>query len=319
MSIYIIRRLLLFLPTMLGVTVIIFALVRLVPGDIAEVLSVESSTTQDSRDRAIRQIREELGLHRPVVVQYADWIGSAITGDFGYSYWERRPVAEIISERLPVTFELTLLTLVIAMAVSVPAGVMGAVRQGTWVDYVIRMVSITGLSLPLFLTGVLMLYFMIRWFNYFPPLEFARLFSNPWDNLQQMIWPALATALYISAPIIRLTRSQMLDVVREDYVRTARSKGLEERKVIYGHALRNALLPVVTFVGWWGGRLLGGSVVMEVIFGIPGMGTRLIYSVGYRDYPVVQAIVLLMALVFLALNLAVDLLYGYLDPRIRYD
>lgn len=316
---YAVRRLLLFVPTIFGVTVLIFGMMRLVPGDIAEVLAVEVGQTTFQRDEVTQKIRQELGLDRPLVVQYVDWIGKAALGDFGYSYWEKRPVVEIIVERLPVSMELAALTILIATVFAVPLGVISAVKQNTVTDHLVRLISISGLSLPLFLTGILILYFLIRLFHYMPPLEFSRLLDDPIGNLQQMIWPALATAIYISAPIARLTRSQMLDVIREDYVRTARSKGLRESAVLYRHALRNALLPVVTFVGWWGGRLLGGVVVMEVIFGIPGMGTRLIYSVGYRDYPVVQTIVLLMALIFLTLNLVVDLLYGWLDPRIRYE
>ncbi|MCZ6647386.1 MAG: ABC transporter permease, partial [SAR324 cluster bacterium] len=197
-------------------------------------------------------------------------------------------------------------------------GVISAVKQNTWTDYVVRVISIAGLSLPLFLTGILIVYVLIRFFSWLPPLEFQDLADNPWENFQQMIWPALAQAFYISAPITRLTRSQMLDVIREDYVRTARAKGLRERVVIYHHALGNALLPVVTFIGWWGGRLLGGIIIMELIFGIPGMGTSLIDAVSHRDYPTVQAIVFIMALVFLLLNLIIDLLYAWMDPRIRY-
>ena len=316
---YAVRRLWLFVPTIFGVTVLIFGMMRLVPGDIAEILAVEVGQTTFQREEVTQKIRRDLGLDRPLAVQYVDWVAKAAVGDFGYSYWEKRPVVEIIGERLPVSLELAALTILIATLFAVPLGVISAVKQNTLTDHLVRLISISGLSVPLFLTGILILYFLIRLFHYMPPLEFSRLLDNPLANLQQMIWPALATAVYISAPITRLTRSQMLDVIREDYVRTARSKGLKESVVIYRHALRNALLPVVTFVGWWGGRLLGGVVVMEVIFGIPGMGTRLIYSVGYRDYPVVQTIVLLMALIFLIINLIVDLLYGWLDPRIRYE
>ncbi len=316
---YAVRRLWLFVPTIFGVTVLIFGMMRLVPGDIAEILAVEVGQTTFQREAVTQKIRRDLGLDRPLAVQYVDWVAKAAVGDFGYSYWEKRPVVEIITERLPVSLELAALTILIATLFAVPLGVISAVKQNTLTDHLVRLISISGLSVPLFLTGILILYFLIRLFHYMPPLEFSRLLDNPLANLQQMIWPALATAIYISAPITRLTRSQMLDVIREDYVRTARSKGLKESVVIYRHALRNALLPVVTFVGWWGGRLLGGVVVMEVIFGIPGMGTRLIYSVGYRDYPVVQTIVLLMALIFLVINLIVDLLYGWLDPRIRYE
>jgi peptide/nickel transport system permease protein len=200
---------------------------------------------------------------------------------------------------------------------AIPLGVISAVRQNTWLDYVVRILSISGLSLPIFFTGVLILYLLVRFFRYLPPLEYSALTENPVENLKQMIWPALAQAYYIAAPIMRLTRSQMLEVIRQDYVRTAFAKGLSERVVFYHHALRNSLLPVVTFIGWWGGRLLGGVVIMEIIFAVPGMGSALVQAVSFRDYPTVQAIVFMMALIFLTLNLVVDLLYAWLDPRIR--
>ena len=317
---YVARRVLLFIPTLLGVTIVIFLLVRLVPGDIAEILVFDAGNLPPAEvERQIAEIRSELGLDKPVVTQYLSWIGHFVTGDFGFSYWERRPVAEIIGDRFPISMELAVLTLILTMLWSVPLGVISAVKQNTWWDYIVRVLSIAGLSLPLFLTGILILYFLIAFFSWLPPLEYYGFFERPMDNLSQLIWPAIAQALYISAPITRLTRSQMLDVIREDYVRTARSKGLNNRVVVYHHALRNALLPVVTFIGWWGGRLLGGIVIMEIIFGIPGMGTSLIDAVNHRDYPTVQAIVLLLALIFLLINLTIDLLYAVLDPRIRYS
>lgn len=317
---YITRRLLLMLPTLLGVTIVIFALVRLVPGDIAEILVHDAgSLSPEEVTKQIAEIRNELGLDKPVVVQYLTWLKDVVTGDFGFSYWEKRPVAEIIASRFPRSLELALLTIIITMIWAIPLGVISAVKQNTWADYTVRVFSISGLSLPLFLTGILILYLLIAFFNWLPPLEYYGFFENPVGNISQLIWPAIAQALYISAPITRLTRSQMLDVIREDYVRTARSKGLSNRVVVYHHALRNALLPVITFVGWWGGRLLGGIVIMEIIFGIPGMGTTLIDAVNHRDYPTVQAIVFLLAMVFLLINLVIDLLYAVLDPRIRYS
>jgi peptide/nickel transport system permease protein len=253
-----------------------------------------------------------------VVVQYLAWVGNALRGDFGYSYTQRRPVIEILQERFPRSLELAVLTILVAIAWAIPLGVVSAVRQNTWVDYLVRVVSISGLSLPLFFTGVLILYGLVRFFRWLPPLEFVSFASDPLENLKHLIWPTLAQAYYISAPITRLTRSQMLEVIRHDYVRTARAKGLAERGVVYRHALSNSLLPVVTFIGWWGGRILGGIVIMEIIFAVPGMGTALVQAVSYRDYPTVQAMVFVMALVFLTINLLVDLLYAWLDPRIRY-
>jgi len=319
MRTYVLRRLLLFVPTLLGASILIFVLMRLVPGDIAEILVYQTGSEASAvQTRQIQQIRRELGLDAPVVTQYLRWIGAAARGDFGYSYTQRRPVSDILKERFPRSMELAILTLLVATVWSVPLGVVSAVRQNTVLDYLARVLSLTGLSLPLFFTGALVLYALVRFFRWLPPLEFVALTENPSENLKQLIWPAVVQAYYISAPITRLTRSQMLEVIRQDYVRTARAKGLGERAVVYRHALRNSLLPVVTFIGWWGGRLLGGVVIMEVIFAVPGMGTALVQAVSYRDYPTVQAIILVMALVFLGINLLVDLLYGWLDPRIRY-
>ena len=319
MSTYILRRLVLFVPTLVGASILIFVLMRLVPGDIAEILVYQTGSESSAvQKKQIQQIRRELGLERPIVTQYVDWIAAAVRGDFGQSYVQRRPVMDILRERFPRSMELALLTLVIAVVWAIPLGVISAVRQNGPLDYLARLVSLSGLSLPLFFTGALILYGLVRVFHWLPPLEFVSFTEDPLENLKQLIWPALAQAYYISAPITRLTRSQMLEVVRQDYVRTARAKGLAERAVIYHHALRNSLLPVVTFIGWWGGRLLGGLVIMEIIFVVPGMGSALIQAVSQRDYPTVQAMVFVMALVFLALNLAIDLLYAWLDPRIRY-
>src|SRR5919109_2837790 len=319
MRTYVLRRLLLFVPTLLGASLLIFVLMRLVPGDIAEILVYQTGSESSAvQKRQIEQIRRELGLDRPVITQYVAWLAGAVRGDFGYSYSQRRPVNEILAERFPRSMELAAVTLILAALWSIPLGVVSAVRQNTWLDYLVRVLSISGLSLPIFFTGVLILYLLVRVFRWLPPLEYVSLTEAPLENLKQLIWPALAQAYYISAPIMRLTRSQMLEVVRQDYVRTARAKGLGERVVMYRHALSNSLLPVVTFVGWWGGRLLGGVVIMEIIFAVPGMGLALVQAVSYRDYPTVQAIIFVMALIFLAVNLVVDVLYGWLDPRIRY-
>jgi peptide/nickel transport system permease protein len=316
---YVARRLLLFVPSLFGASLLIFLLLRVVPGDIAEILvygaGSESAAVQQQQ---IQQIRAELGLDRPVLVQYAVWLGGAVQGDFGYSYLQKRPVIQILVERFPRSMELAVLTLLVAVVWAVPLGVVSAVRQNTWLDYAVRVVAVSGLSLPIFFTGVLILYALVRFFSWLPPLEFVSIFEDPVENLKQLMWPTLAQAYYISAPIMRLTRSQMLEVVRQDFVRTARAKGLGERSVVYRHALKNSLLPVITFVGWWGGRLLGGIVIMEIIFAVPGMGTALVQAVSNRDYPTVQAIVFVMALLFLGINLVVDMLYAWLDPRIRY-
>jgi peptide/nickel transport system permease protein len=316
---YVVRRLLLFVPALIGASMLIFVLMRLVPGDIAEILVYQTgSETSGVQQKQIQQIRQELGLNQPVAMQYLSWIGGAVRGDFGKSYSQRRPVWDILRERFPRSMELAILTLALAIVWAIPLGVISAVHQNRPIDYLARIASLSGLSLPLFVTGALILYGLVRVFHWIPPLEFVPFSESPVENLKQLIWPALAQAYYISAPITRLTRSQMLEVIRQDYVRTARAKGLAERAVVYRHALRNSLLPVVTFVGWWGGRLLGGLVIMEIIFVVPGMGTALVQAVSQRDYPTVQAMVFVMALVFLLVNLLVDLLYVWLDPRIHY-
>ena len=316
---YVLRRLLLFVPTLIGASILIFVLLRLVPGDIAEILVYQAgSETSTIQERQVREIRTELGLDQPVVVQYVTWFGNALQGDFGHSYTQLRPVAAILKERVPRSLELAALTIVLAMLWAVPLGVVSAVRQNSWADHVVRVLSISGLSLPIFFTGVLVLYGLVRFFQWLPPLEFVAFTDDPLQNLKQLIWPALVQAYYISAPITRLTRSQLLEVIRQDFIRTARAKGVGERAVVYRHALGNSLLPVVTFIGWWGGRLLGGIVITEIIFSVPGMGSALANAVSQRDYPTVQALVFVMAVVFLTINLVVDLLYAWLDPRIRY-
>ena len=316
---YVARRLLLFIPTLIGASILIFVLLRLVPGDIAEILVYQAgSETSTIQERQVREIRTELGLDQPVVVQYVTWLGNALQGDFGHSYTQLRPVAAILKERVPRSLELAALTIVLAMLWAVPLGVVSAVRQNSWADHVVRVLSISGLSLPIFFTGVLVLYGLVRFFQWLPPLEFVAFTDDPLQNLKQLIWPALVQAYYISAPITRLTRSQLLEVIRQDFIRTARAKGVGERAVVYRHALGNSLLPVVTFIGWWGGRLLGGIVITEIIFSVPGMGSALANAVSQRDYPTVQALVFVMAVVFLTINLVVDLLYAWLDPRIRY-
>ncbi len=319
MGTYLWRRLLLFIPSLFGMSVIIFVLMRLVPGDVAHILVYESGTEySQAAEKQVQKIREELGLNRPLMVQYVSWIAGLARIDFGYSYWERRPVLYILQERFPRSLELATLTFILAMILAVPLGVYSAVRQNSWADHFVRAFSISGLSIPLFFSGVLILYLLVGVFSWMPPLEYVSVFEAPMENMRQLIWPAVAQAFYVSAPIMRLTRSQMLEVIREDYIRTARSKGLREQLVVYKHGLRNALLPVVTFAGVLAGRLLGGQIIMENIFAIPGMGTALVAAVGFRDYPTIQALVFLTSIIYLTLNLVVDLLYGWLDPRIRH-
>ena len=319
MGTYLSRRLLLFIPSLIGISLLIFFLMRLVPGDMAHILVYEAGTEFGKiAEKRVEKIRIEMGLDKPIIVQYLSWAVELLTVNFGYSYWERRPVSEILKERFPRSLQLASMTFILATLLGVPLGVYSAARQNTWADRFVRAFSISGLSIPLFFSGVLMLYLLVGVFNWMPPLEYTSFFEDPAENLRQLILPTVCQAFYVSAPIMRLTRSQMLEVIREDYIRTARSKGARESIVIYKHALRNALLPVVTFAGVLAGRLLGGQVIMEILFGIPGMGTTLIDSVNYRDYPTIQALVFLLATMYLSFNLVVDMLYGWLDPRIRF-
>ena len=315
---YLTRRLLLFVPTLLVVAGAVFALVRLVPGDVAELVVLEAGTTSSAtRDAEIQQIRRELALDQPVGVQFVRWLGNAAQGDLGRSFADGRPVLQILTERIPRSVELAALTTTLALLWAVPLGVVSATRRGTCVDHAIRAVAAGALSLPVFFTGVLVLYGLVRFFRWLPPLAYAGLFEDPARNLTQVVWPALAQALYVGAPIARLLRSHMLDTLQEEYVRVAWAKGLGACAVVGRHALRNALLPILAFVGVAGGRLLGGIVVVETVFAIPGLGSALTHAVAHRDYPTLQAIMLVMALLFLCLNVAVDMVHAWLDPRIR--
>jgi peptide/nickel transport system permease protein len=251
-------------------------------------------------------------------VQYADWLLGLITLDAGKSLWSSEPVFRELGRRMPLTVELALMATVFSILIAIPTGVLSAVRQGTWVDYTNRVFSIAGLSLPNFWVGTLIVLFLVYVFNWAPPLGYVSPFEDPWKNFQQLIWPALALGYSQAAIISRMMRSSLLEVLREDYVRTARSKGLADWTVIIRHAIRNALLPVITLSAIQFGYVLGGTTVMETVFNLPGVGRFLVDAIGHRDYPVVQTLVLMFALIFIVINLVVDILYTKLDPRIRY-
>jgi len=228
------------------------------------------------------------------------------------------PVAKVIKNRFPLTLELAFLIFFTSLFIAIPIGVLSAIRQDTWVDYVFRVVSIAGLAMPIFWTGILIIFFLVLFFDWMPPLGYASPLEDPLENLQQLIWPALAQGYMLAALLSRMTRSSMLEVLRQDYMRTAWSKGLRERVIVSRHALKNAILPVITLSGVQFGYVLGGVVIMETVFSLPGMGRMLVESIAGRDYPMIQVMILLIAFVFLSVNLIVDLVYGWLDPRIRY-
>ena len=319
MQAYIIKRFLLFIPTLLIVTVLVFTILRVVPGDPA-LLILGGEEGEDTFTQAqLDALRAELGTDKPLPVQYMFWVGNMLQGDFGVSwFYEGDQVVDDLKQRLPVTVELALLALVLASAVAVPLGVISAIRQDSIADYATRVITIAGIALPNFWVAIMSIFFLVLIFNWAPPLAYVNVWTDPWVNIQQLIFPALALGTSNMAFIARITRSAMLEVLHEDYIRTARAKGLTERIVVTRHGLRNALLPVVTLAGYEVGRLLAGTVIIEVIFLVPGMGRLLITSILHRDFPMIQAVILLIAVVVLILNLFMDLLYAWLNPRIRY-
>ena len=316
MSQYTLKRVGLFVPTVLILTIIVFVLMSLIPGDPALAILSDGEGSYTQRD--LDNLRRELGTDRPIAIQYVDWTGSALKGDFGDSLSFHVPVMTELKHRIPRTLELAVLAIVMAVILSVPLGILSAIRPDGWLDYVVRVFTLVGISIPNFLAAILLILFLVRTFGWLPPLGYADLWDAPLTNLKQMAFPALALAFYDMAFIARVTRSSMMEILREDYMRTARAKGLSERVVLMRHGLKNASLPVLTISGWQFGRLFEGAVIIETIFLIPGMGRILIEAVFQYDYPMIQAVIVIIGVGILTINLAVDLLYGLLDPRIRY-
>ena len=314
MTSYLIRRILLMILTLFGMSVIIFVLLRLVPGNIADIL-FDSAGFIDPQEKAY--LEQELGLDLPLWQQYWNWISGLMVGDLGYSYVSELPAAEELAPRIPITAKLAGLALFFSVLIGLPLGVISAVKQNTWADYVVRVVSLSGLSLPSFWLGLLILMAFVAWAGYIP------IYTNPPETWYEELWlliiPAAAVGFRASAIIMRLTRSSMLEVMRQDYVRTARSKGATENTINYKHALRNAILPVTTIIGIEAAFLIGGLIVTETVFNIPGVARFLVEAIQWRDYPIVQNLVMLIALITVVVNLIVDLLYAVLDPRIQYS
>jgi peptide/nickel transport system permease protein len=312
---YIIRRLLLAIPVLVLSSLVVFGLMRVMPGDALTALMAESGNVSA---RELQKLRKELGLDRPYYEQYLIWAWQMISLDPGYSIFTSEPIPVALKKSIPVTVELALLAMVLGLVVAIPIGVLSATRQDRLSDYVGRLVAISGLSLPDFWLGTLVITFAAIWFAWIPPLGYTSIWESPWKNLQQFLLPAAVLGFRLSAATMRMTRSTLLEVLREDYVRTAWAKGLGERIIIYKHALKNALIPVVTIVGGQLGTLLAGTVIVETIFALPGMGRLTVEAILFRDYPVVQTNVMLVAGTLVTLNLAVDLTYAWLDPRIHY-
>jgi peptide/nickel transport system permease protein len=312
---YILRRLIATIPVLILVTFGAFALIRVIPGDLATL-----KLGQDATPEEIQDYREELGLTDPVPLQYAKWVGSVLTGDLGESQWEFRPVSEVVRDKFPVTMELALLATAISTVIAIPFGIVSAVRQDSWLDQSLRFVAVLFLAIPSFWLAILAITLPSIWFGWKPPLTgYANFWEDPATNLQRMWLPALVIGASSAALVMRLMRSSLLEVLRQDYIRTAWAKGLKERSVIYRHALKGAMIPVITIVGLQLSVLLGGSVIAEQIFSLPGMGRSMLGAISKRDYPLVQSYVLIFSVIYLLMNLVIDLLYGYLDPRIRYS
>lgn len=315
---YVIRRLLMVVPILFGVSLVVFFIMRMVPGDVATMILMGPTGDVGARQEDIAALREKLGLDRPLAIQYLSWVGGMLTLNVGDSLWSGRPIFEEVLERFPLTLELAALSIVISVFIALVTGILAAVRQNTWIDYVFRAISIAGLSVPNFWLGTMVILILSRYFFWSPPLGYTSFTDDPLVNLQQMIWPAVILGYSLAAVTSRMTRSSLLEVLREDYIRTAWAKGLSERIIVTRHAFRNALLPVLTLSAIQLGTLLGGTVIMETIFTLPGIGRYLVDSVFHRDYPVTQTIITIMAVKFVFINLIVDLLYGLIDPRIRY-
>ena len=317
MGIYILKRLLAMIPTLLGVAVLIFVLLRIVPGDVVEARYLTQGSQFQSQD-LMDQERAKLGLDKPLWQQFTTWMAGLARLDFGLSMWTGSPIAEEIKLRFALSLQLAIMASLLAQVLAIPLGILAAVKQDTWIDYAVRVFSIAGLATPSFWLGILMILTMLIVFKWVPPMVFTPLWVNPWENLAQLIWPALAVGYRYSAVGTRMMRSAMLEVLREDYIRTARAKGLWLKLILTRHALKNAILPVLTVMSLEFAFLLGGLVVTEQVFNLNGLGMLFVEAISHRDYTLTQALVMLVATFFLFVNFFVDIAYAWIDPRIRY-
>src|SRR5436309_6555980 len=317
MRTYVVTRLLLIVPTLLGVAALVFFIMRVIPGDVT-LLILGGDQAGRIDPSQIAAMKHQLGLDQPLLVQFGSWLWGVLRFDFGTSLWTGQPVIQELLIRLPLSLELALLASMVSVLIAIPLGMLAAVRQDSWVDYVVRVVSIGGLAIPSFWIGILCILLLVIYFGWGPPLEFTPPWVNPWVNFQMMVWPVLTVGYRYAAVTTRMTRSTMLEVLREDYIRTAWAKGLQERSVVIRHALKNSMLPVITLIGTEFAFLIGGLVVTETVFTLNGVGRFVVDAVAHRDYPVVQALIFLTAFSFVLVNLLVDLTYAWFDPRIRY-
>jgi peptide/nickel transport system permease protein len=312
---YIAVRILWSIPTLLLISIAIFAMVRMVPGD---AITAQFTSQGNISAEDIQKARDELGLNDPAVTQYFRWLGGVLRGDFGNSLVSRTSVLDRIKDAVPVSLEIAVIGILVSIVTAIPIGVVSAIKAGTPMDYAGRLIALIGLAVPSFWLGILLLVLPSVWFGYLPPLAHVPFSEDPVKNLQQFALPGFAVGFVSAATLMRMTRSSMLEVIRLDHIRTARAKGLEERVVVLRHALRMAFIPVITILGAQVANLITGTVVIEQVFGLPGSGRLLIQAINQRDYPLIQAMVMLIALMVLTVNVLVDISYAWLDPRIRF-
>jgi peptide/nickel transport system permease protein len=310
---YIGKRFIYGIIVLLIMTTFVFVVMRAVPGDVVTLQLADSGASEEQ----IQALRSELGLDKSILAQLGEWITNAVQGNLGTSLWSDQAVTEMILDRLPVTLQLAIMSIILATFIGIPIGVISAVKHNKMIDHFLRVISVGGLSIPNFWMGLILLTVLSLALNWMPPLGYQSFTENPIVNLQQMIFPSICLAITLSASIVRMTRSAVLEVLHSEFIRTVRSKGAKERIVIFRHALRNSLVSVITLIGLQVGYLLGGTVVLESIFSLPGLGSLIFETVTARDYPVVQASVLIFGAMFLVVNLIVDVMYGWVDPRIR--
>ena len=316
---YFLRRLLLSIPTIFGVTVLIFLAMRVIPGDPLRSIIGEGQIYVLS-DKELAEVKASLGYDKPLVVQYLAWMQDVAKGNLGYSFWQKdKSIADMVVRRGPITLQISIMALIVAWAIGLPAGIISAVKRNTVADYSIRGFVTLLMAIPIFWLGLAIILFTVIFFRWRPPMELATLWGNPWQNLQMTIGPAIVMGFSFGAIIARMVRSSMLEILRDDYVRTATAKGLASSTVIFRHALRNALLPTITISGLYLGATIGGAVAVERAFSVPGLGLSLIYAVQARDWTVIQSLVLLFAVAYIIINLVVDYIYAFIDPRIRYE
>jgi peptide/nickel transport system permease protein len=315
---FVLHRVLLMIPTLLGVAVLVFVLLRLMPGDPVATMLLGDGGGANIPLQVIEQERARLGLDQPMYIQFVKWFWSALRGDFGVSMWTGKPVAYEIGVRLELSLQVAVMATTLAILLALPLGTLSAVFKDTWIDQAIRLFSIAGLAVPSFWLGMIVILLLLTVFHWIPPLTFTPFLTDPWENLSQLIWPALAVGYRYSAVSTRMMRSSILEVLQEDYIRTARAKGVVERLVVARHAMRNAMLPVVTVIGLEFAFLIGGLVVTEQVFNLNGIGKLFVQAVARSDFTMIQGLVLLVAVFFVLINFAIDLTYAFLDPRIRY-